>query len=172
MTPFFYWISQECYEIALLWFWFTDEETKALWAVSDVCQVIQMVRHSLCLIPNVFSAHRVNAVECGRPAWGSLGLGSCWHTLPRWALDSAATCDHLSSHSPWLFLHSIGLYQESGWEVSSVYFWTFQCLHDCFVIFPILHWLFLTFLLFCIGLTLCTGPQSCSFWGVFMWGRL
>lgn len=121
----------------------------------------------MCSLPTELMQWSVGALPGVLWVWGLADA-----PLPRWALDSAATCDHLSSHSPWLFLHSIGLYQESGWEVSSVYFWTFQCLHDCFVIFPILHWLFLTFLLFCIGLTLCTGPQSCSFWGVFMWGRL
>lgn len=99
-------------------------------------------------------------------------LGCCWRTLPWRPPGFAAPCDHLSTHSPWLFLHSIGLYQESGWEVSSAYFWTFQCLHDGVVIFPIHHWLFLTFLLICIGLALYTGPQSRSSWGALMWGRL
>lgn len=101
------------------------------------------------------------------PAWGAADATSPWRPP-----GFAAPCDHLSTHSPWLFLQHRSLSGEWVRGFISIHFLTFQCLADGVVIFPIHHWLFLTFLLICIGLALHTDPRAAAPGGALMWGRL
>lgn len=158
VTPLFYFISQECYEMALLWFRFTDEETKACELLVmcarlsrwwDRLQLMSDPRWILCT-----QRYCSEWVPC---------LGSCWRTPPMaatWLCSSLWPPVHTAlgySHIASVSIRRVGeRFHQHTFGLSSV--WCGWCRY-----LPIHHWLFLTFLLICIGLALWPlDPQSRS----------